>query len=140
MQSICVSVCVSLVSQHALAVVLEVYEGAKSVLLPCQYSGFIPENNPTVLWNRSDLNPKSVHLQQEGGDDLREQNQRYSRRTSMRPDALNTGEFTLTLTNPTKTESGNYTCSISDGITVRRLTDVELLIKGQQQPNPRLLI
>uniref|UniRef100_A0A668U5F8 Ig-like domain-containing protein n=1 Tax=Oreochromis aureus TaxID=47969 RepID=A0A668U5F8_OREAU len=117
---------------HALAVVVEVNEGEMSVLLPCQFSGFIPED-PTVMWTRSDLQPKSVHLQREGRDDLREQNQRYSGRTSMRPDALDSSDFSLTLRKPTKTDSGTYTCSITGGRKELRVTDIQLQVKGQQQ-------
>ncbi|XP_039900529.1 uncharacterized protein LOC120741621 isoform X3 [Simochromis diagramma] len=118
------------VSQHALAVVVEVYAGERSVLLPCQFYSFIPEE-PTVMWTRSDLNPKSVHLRRYE-DDLRGQNQRYSGRTSMNPDALNSGNFSLTLRTPTKTDSSNYTCSISDGREELRLTDIQLQVKDQQ--------
>ncbi|XP_030581844.1 uncharacterized protein LOC115777959, partial [Archocentrus centrarchus] len=117
--------------QHALAVLVEVNEGAESVLLPCQFSGFIPEE-PTVMWTRSDLDPKSVHLLREGGDDLRGQNQRYRRRTSVRSDALDSGDFSLTLRKPQLTDSGSYTCSISDGRREKRLTDIQLQVKDQQ--------
>uniref|UniRef100_A0A3Q0R933 Ig-like domain-containing protein n=1 Tax=Amphilophus citrinellus TaxID=61819 RepID=A0A3Q0R933_AMPCI len=111
-------------------------EGAESVLLPCQFSGFIPED-PTVMWTRSDLDPKSVHLLREGGDDLRGQNQHYSGRTSVRSDALDSGDFSLTLRNPQLTDSSSYTCSISDGRQEKRLTDIQLQVKGQQQtPTP----
>ncbi|XP_030578982.1 butyrophilin-like protein 1 [Archocentrus centrarchus] len=119
------------VSQHALAVLVEVNEGAVSVLLPCQYSGFIPED-PTVMWTHSDLNPKTVHLLREGGDDLRGQNQRYSGRTSVRSDALDSGDFSLTLRNPQLTDSSSYTCSISDGRQEQRLRDIQLQVKDQQ--------
>ncbi|XP_030578971.1 V-set domain-containing T-cell activation inhibitor 1-like [Archocentrus centrarchus] len=95
------------VSQHALAVVMEVYAGEKSILLPCQFSGFPPEDDPAVMWTRSDLDPKSVHLLQKGGDDLRGQNQHYSGRTSVRSDALKTGNYSLTLRNPQLTDSGS---------------------------------
>ncbi|XP_063325318.1 uncharacterized protein LOC134624283 [Pelmatolapia mariae] len=120
-----------LVSQHALAPVVEVYEGEISVLLPCKYSGFIPEN-PTVLWTRNDLNPKSVHLRREETDDLKGQHQRYRGRTSMRPDALDTGNFSLTLRNPQMTDSGNYTCSIGNERVERKLTDIQLHVKDQE--------
>ncbi|CAI5670097.1 unnamed protein product [Oreochromis niloticus] len=118
-----------LVSQHALAVVVEVNEGAESVLLPCEFSGVIPENDSTVMWTHEDLYNKSVHLRRKEGDDLGEQNQRYSGRTSMRPDALNTGNFSLTLRKPEVYDSGNYTCSISDGREERRLIDIQLQVK-----------
>ncbi|XP_026014443.1 uncharacterized protein LOC113016104 [Astatotilapia calliptera] len=120
------------VSQHALAVVVEVNEGEQSVLLPCQFSGIIPEY-PAVIWTRSDLHPKSVHLQREGRDDFGGQNQRYSGRTSMRPDALDTGDFSLTLRKPTKTDSGNHICSLSDGREELRVTDIQLQVKDDQE-------
>ncbi|KAL3967151.1 butyrophilin [Sarotherodon galilaeus] len=119
------------VSQHALAGVVEVNEGERSVLLSCLNSGSIPEDNPTVMWTRSDLNPKSVHWRRRG-DDLKGQNQRYRERTSMRPDALDSSDFSLTLKKTTKTDSGNYTCSISDGRQERRVTDIQLKVKDQQ--------
>ncbi|XP_035772295.1 uncharacterized protein LOC102785377, partial [Neolamprologus brichardi] len=120
------------VSQHALAVVVEVNEGERSVLLSCLYSGSIPEDNPTVMWTRSDLDPISVHQRREGGDDLRGQNQRYSRRTSMNRYAFIIKDFSLTLRKPTKTDSGNYTCSISAGGKERRFRDIQLQVKDQQ--------
>uniref|UniRef100_A0AAZ1XVB9 Ig-like domain-containing protein n=1 Tax=Oreochromis aureus TaxID=47969 RepID=A0AAZ1XVB9_OREAU len=103
-----------------------------SVLLPCQFSGFIPDD-PTVMWTRNDLVPKSVHVQHKEGDDFQGQNQRYRGRTKMRPDALDTSDFSLTLRKPEMTDSGNYTCSISGGRGERTLEDVELQIKGQQK-------
>ncbi|XP_042073740.1 V-set domain-containing T-cell activation inhibitor 1-like isoform X2 [Haplochromis burtoni] len=126
------------VSQHALAPVVEVYEGEISVLLPCKYSGIIPEENPTVLWTRNDLNPKSVHLRREETDDLKGQNQRYRGRTSMRPDALDTSDFSLTLRNPQMTDSGNYTCSIGNERQERKLKDIQLHVKGKN-PTPVIM-
>ncbi|KAL3967094.1 butyrophilin [Sarotherodon galilaeus] len=117
------------ISQHALAVVVEGYEGETSVLLPYVYKGSIPEDNPTVMWTRSDLNPKSVHLQGKGGDDLKGQNQRYSGRTSMSRYALNTKDFSLTLRKPKLTDSSIYTCSISAGGEEQRLSDIQLHVK-----------
>uniref|UniRef100_A0A669DC64 Ig-like domain-containing protein n=1 Tax=Oreochromis niloticus TaxID=8128 RepID=A0A669DC64_ORENI len=122
----CVCLCLFPVSQHALAVVVEVYEGETSVQLPCQDTD-VTLKNRTVLWTRNDLDPKSVHLSREETDD------HYSGRTSMRPDALDSSDFSLTLRKPTKTDSGTYTCSISDGREEWRLTDIQLQVKGQQQ-------
>ncbi|XP_025760028.1 V-set domain-containing T-cell activation inhibitor 1 [Oreochromis niloticus] len=81
------------------------------------------------MWTRSDLNPKSVHLQGKGGDDLKGQNQRYSGRTSMSRYALNTKDFSLTLRKPKLTDSGIYTCSISAGGGEQRLSDIQLHVK-----------
>ncbi|XP_030578964.1 uncharacterized protein LOC115775634 [Archocentrus centrarchus] len=84
------------------------------------------------MWTRSDLDPRSVHLLREGRDDLRGQNQRYSRRTSVKSDALDSGNFSLTLRKPQLTDSGSYTCSITDGRQERRLRDIQLQVKDQQ--------
>uniref|UniRef100_A0A087XKB2 Ig-like domain-containing protein n=1 Tax=Poecilia formosa TaxID=48698 RepID=A0A087XKB2_POEFO len=122
------------VSQHALGGVVEVNEGAESVLMPCIYSGVIPEDNPFLLWTRSDLSPNSVHLRRENGDDLKNQNQRFRGRTSMNPDALDTGNFSLTLRKPEQDDGGNYSCSISDGVKERTVKQIHLKVKvGQQE-------
>ncbi|XP_019210644.1 uncharacterized protein LOC102077819 [Oreochromis niloticus] len=119
-------------SQHSLAEVVEVYKEATSVLVPCQYSGIIPENNPTVMWARNDLDPKCVHLRLEEGDDLKMQNQRYRGRTSMTSDALETADFSLTLRKPELSDSGIYTCSISDGREKLGQRNIELKVKDHQ--------
>ncbi|XP_038134474.1 V-set domain containing T-cell activation inhibitor 1-like [Cyprinodon tularosa] len=114
------------VSHPSLAGIVEVHEGAESVQLPYQYLGDIPEVNPTVLWTRSDLNPKIIHRQREEGADPSDQNQLYRKRTSMNPDLLDTGNFSLTLRKPHLSDSGNYTCTISDGRVELKLTQVQL--------------
>ncbi|XP_055368713.1 uncharacterized protein LOC114866115 isoform X2 [Betta splendens] len=68
-------------SQRAPAVQVEVYEGARSVLLPCRVS-FVLEDT-TVMWDRYDLSPTTVHQWYEGRDELDNQNQRFSGRTAM---------------------------------------------------------
>ncbi|CAI5692169.1 unnamed protein product [Oreochromis niloticus] len=119
------------VSHPAQAVVVEVYGGIQSVTLPCHYSNHIPEE-PTVMWSRIDLNPNFVHKQKEK-DDLKGQNQHYSRRTLMRSAALDTGDFSLTLRKPTEPDTGKYTCTISDGRELLILGDVQLLVKGSTE-------
>ncbi|XP_023185437.1 NLR family CARD domain-containing protein 3-like isoform X2 [Xiphophorus maculatus] len=121
-----------LVSQHALGGVVEVNEGAESVLLPCVYSDKLP-GDPFLIWTRSDLSPNSVHLRRENGDDFKNQNQRFRNRTSMNPDALNTGNFSLTLRKPQQSDGGNYTCSISDGREELNLKQIHLKVKVDQQ-------
>lgn len=106
------------------------YEGEKWVLLPCYHSHFIPDD-PTVMWTRNDLNPKVVHKNNEI-DDFQEQNQHYNGRTSMRSDALDSLDFSLTLRKPNLEDSGNYTCSITDGREEEKLGKVQLLVKGQK--------
>uniref|UniRef100_A0A3Q2NTN6 Ig-like domain-containing protein n=1 Tax=Fundulus heteroclitus TaxID=8078 RepID=A0A3Q2NTN6_FUNHE len=99
-------------SPELLTVTVKVLKGEESVVLPCRYSKELQEV-VTVKWSRFDLNPNIVHKRREA-DDFREQNLLFRRRTSMRPDALDSGDFSLTLTEPQLSDSGIYICSIID--------------------------
>ncbi|KAL4008995.1 hypothetical protein ACER0C_002847 [Sarotherodon galilaeus] len=117
------------VSQHASA--LEVYEGVESVLLTCKAPS-VPFD-PTLVWTRHDLDLPIVHERNDAGDELTDQNQRYRRRTSMKTDSLQTGDFSLTLRNPITSDSGTYTCTVTAFGNTRTLTAVELQVKVSHQ-------
>uniref|UniRef100_A0A4W6DNC0 Ig-like domain-containing protein n=1 Tax=Lates calcarifer TaxID=8187 RepID=A0A4W6DNC0_LATCA len=104
---------VLLVSQHALALQVEVYEGAESVLLPCRVSFFLEDT--TVLWHCDDLYPEIVHSWRDERDELTGQDQRFRGRTSMASDGAESGDLSLTLRQPHLSDSGNYTCLIQVG-------------------------
>uniref|UniRef100_A0A3B4H9P2 Ig-like domain-containing protein n=1 Tax=Pundamilia nyererei TaxID=303518 RepID=A0A3B4H9P2_9CICH len=110
---------------------VELYEG-DSFMLPCQVDTF-GLFDPTVVWSRSDLSPPTVHQRQLQGDELKDQNQRYSGRTSMKTDALETGELSLNLTNLQLSDSATYTCSVRDFGNELSRSDVQLQVKGQQE-------
>lgn len=119
------------VSQHASEVKVQVYEGVEHVLLPCQVPAGISSDSTAVVWSRDEFTIPKVHMRQQGGDDLKDQNDHYFSRTRMRGDALQTGNLSLTLRNPTYSDSGNYTC------TTRRFGEdlmeiyVQLKVSGQ---------
>uniref|UniRef100_A0A3Q0QSB3 Ig-like domain-containing protein n=1 Tax=Amphilophus citrinellus TaxID=61819 RepID=A0A3Q0QSB3_AMPCI len=100
-----------IISQQALGVEVEVYEGAESVLLPCQVPQNVSSSSTAAVWDREELNVPTVHVRLLTGDDNTYQNHRYTNRTSMRADALQTGDLSLTLRNPAVSDSGTYTCT-----------------------------
>ncbi|XP_015229126.1 PREDICTED: uncharacterized protein LOC107084013 [Cyprinodon variegatus] len=50
----------------------------------------------------------------------------------MKPDALDSGDFSLSLKNPHSSDSGTYTCSMNDDREEIRLADVQLEVRVQQ--------
>ncbi|KAK5604014.1 hypothetical protein CRENBAI_024561 [Crenichthys baileyi] len=123
------------VSQQALGV--EVFDGMESVQLPCQVNVSVSMES-TVVWSREDLRFSTVHIHQQSGDDLSEQNQRYSGRTMMKKEALRTGDLSLTLKSPSVSDSDTYTC------TVRRfgqeLSRIHIKLKVKEFPHPTWMI
>ncbi|XP_054912035.1 uncharacterized protein LOC129376420 [Poeciliopsis prolifica] len=119
-----------LISQHALCGVVEVTVGSQSVLLPCRYSGIVPDE-PVVTWTNEDAGPACVHLRREQ-DDLRTQDERYRGRTRMAPGALDSGDFSLTLSDPRSSDQGTYTCSLSGGRGRRTVRVSQLRVRDEQ--------
>ncbi|CAI5657399.1 unnamed protein product [Oreochromis niloticus] len=130
-----------LISQHASGV--EVYEGAESVLLHCQVSVGVSSSDTAAVWNRVGLPNPTVHLRElqksdnlDERDDLSGQNDLYRHRTSMRVDALQTGDLSLTLRKPTVSDSGTYICIYRKYGQDQSKTEVQLKVSEPPPPPP----
>lgn len=89
---------------------VQVFVGDPFVLLLCKVPPLV-WNSSTVVWTRSDLKSSTVHKRGPEGDDLADQNPLYRNRTSMKTDALETGDLSLNLTRLQVSDTGNYTCN-----------------------------
>ncbi|XP_037614539.1 uncharacterized protein LOC119481540 [Sebastes umbrosus] len=78
----------------------------EDAILPCQLKETF-SSTISVLWKR---NGTIVHLYRSKADDLVKQDKNFVGRTSLFPDELAKGNFSLTLTNVTELDAGNYTC------------------------------
>ncbi|XP_016520758.1 uncharacterized protein LOC103129621 [Poecilia formosa] len=89
---------------------VEVADRAAFVLLPFKTAADLPAGS-TVVWSRADKHG-SVHEYQSGQNQSGRQNQEYLNRTEMNPDALRTGDLTLTLNCPRLGDSGVFICTV----------------------------
>ncbi|XP_042073084.1 uncharacterized protein LOC102292889, partial [Haplochromis burtoni] len=115
---------------------LEVYEGAESVMLPCQVPEDVYQDATAVVWDRKDLSSPTVHLRLQSGDDLTRQNVIYFNRTSMRADALQTGDLSLTLRKPIVNDTGTYTCTTRRYGQDQSKTHLQLRVAERPPPGP----
>ncbi|XP_030579020.1 V-set domain containing T-cell activation inhibitor 1-like [Archocentrus centrarchus] len=90
-----------------------------------------------VVWKHREFRI-TVHVHGSNVDDLRNQSQRYTNRTSMRADALQTGDLSLTLRNPTVSDSGTYTCILQTGGREESQAEVQLKVKASSVSVHRL--
>ncbi|KAL4009741.1 hypothetical protein ACER0C_003593 [Sarotherodon galilaeus] len=128
-----------LISQHASGVEVKVYEGVESVLLPCQVPDNVSRSSTSAVWDRNGFSNPTVHMRLRSRDDHSKQNPRYTNRTSMRDDALTTGDLSLTLRNPTVFDSGTYNCTALNAGHAQNWTEVQLKVKETPPVWPKVL-
>ncbi len=101
----------------------------ESVQLPFKTTVHLPEG-AKVEWK--DSYNRMVHMYENGFDQPEEQYEFYRERTEMKRNLLRTGDFSLTLKNPTNYDKQTFTCTVYDRegkILMKK--QVELEVKGQ---------
>ncbi|XP_041842069.1 Down syndrome cell adhesion molecule-like protein Dscam2 isoform X2 [Melanotaenia boesemani] len=87
---------------------VEVESGVESVLLPCRTTVHLP-GDAKVEWTDGN---RTVHVYQNGFDQLEDQHQDYRTRTVMERNPLRSGDLSLTLKLPTYGDNRIFTCSV----------------------------
>ncbi len=90
---------------------LQVDLGVESVQLPCKTTVHLPEGSK-MEWK--DSFNETVHVYENGSDQPEEQYESYRGRTEMNEDLLRTGDFSLTLNNPTNFDTQIFNCIVYD--------------------------
>ncbi|XP_033182636.1 uncharacterized protein LOC113168753 [Anabas testudineus] len=80
------------------------------VTLPCRS----PRNKSitAVMWTRSDLQPDSVYLYQDGQTDLERQHPSFKDRVELKDREMKNGDVSLILKNVTTDDNGRYKCEV----------------------------
>ncbi|XP_070776748.1 butyrophilin-like protein 2 [Enoplosus armatus] len=93
---------------------VEVDEMAMVAKLPWQITANLPED-ATVEWSCWSItlhHLTTVHVFQNGQDQSDKQGEFYRGRTMMKKNPLQTGDLSLTLTDPTDRDNGSYLCTV----------------------------
>ncbi|XP_017293106.1 uncharacterized protein LOC108248684 [Kryptolebias marmoratus] len=110
---------------------VEVHSGVDSVLLPCKTTVHLPEETK-VEW--TDSKDRKVHVFENGSDQPGIQFWFYKNRTKVNEDLLSTGDLSLTLTQPTVSET--FTCTVysrKGDILMKKPVQLEVKEKDQVQ-------
>lgn len=105
-------------------------EGAKCVNLPCKTTVQLHED-VTVEWSRFGLEIIKVHVFHKATDHPDQQDKLYCGRTNLNKQLLETGDLSLTLTNPCYRDSGTYICTVYKDKDIQTQKVVQLQVKGQ---------
>lgn len=109
---------------------VEVPDREEFVLLPFRTTAAGLPQQARVVWIHTDK-PNTVHEYQSNQNQSGTQNQEYMDRTEMNPDALVTGDLSLTLKDPRLEDSGVYICTVYN--TTRKILKRKVLtltVKG----------
>ncbi|KAG8005963.1 Butyrophilin subfamily 1 member A1 [Nibea albiflora] len=82
------------------------------VILSCHFEPAINARSQTVIWTRTDLNPKYIHYHNPGGMVDLDQNPSYHYRTRLFVDELKNGTVSMKIFRVKLSDAGKYECSL----------------------------
>ncbi|XP_051237285.1 CD276 antigen-like isoform X3 [Dicentrarchus labrax] len=82
------------------------------VILPCHLEPPISVSDETVVWTRPDLDPKYIHVHQDGRFMFENQNPSYNFRTRVFVDELMTGNVSMKIFKVKVSDTGRYQCAL----------------------------
>ncbi|CAK6982046.1 Hypothetical predicted protein [Scomber scombrus] len=107
------------------------------IMLPCQLKPVQDVSILTVMWTRSDLDPRYIHVSRAGQETISAKHGSYQGRTSLSIDRLKQGDISLKLSRVKLSDGGNYTCHIPH---LNKESLVELIVVPDAIPSPVISI
>ncbi|KAG8005954.1 Butyrophilin-like protein 2 [Nibea albiflora] len=97
-----------LICSHQPIVVLS----GDDVILPCHLEPPIDADSETVIWTRTDLDPKYIHYHKDGRLNFKNQNPSYHYRTRLFVDEMPNGNVSMKIFRVKLSDTGEYKCSL----------------------------
>uniref|UniRef100_A0A8C4GSI9 Ig-like domain-containing protein n=1 Tax=Dicentrarchus labrax TaxID=13489 RepID=A0A8C4GSI9_DICLA len=98
------------------------------VILPCHLEPPISVSDETVEWTRPDLDPKYIHLHQDGRFIYKTQNPSYFQRTRLFVDELMTGNVSMKIFKVKVSDTGRYQCALPS---LQKEASIQLIVTPQ---------
>ncbi|XP_051249528.1 CD276 antigen-like isoform X3 [Dicentrarchus labrax] len=96
------------------------------VILPCHLEPPISVSDETVEWTRPDLDPKYIHLHQDGRFIYKTQNPSYNLRTGLFMDGLMTGNVSMKISKVKVSDTGRYQCALPS---LQKEASIQLIVR-----------
>ncbi|KAI3375526.1 hypothetical protein L3Q82_003858 [Scortum barcoo] len=101
------------------------------VILPCYLEPPISVTSKTVMWIRPGLDPKYIHVHDDGRPVYLRQNRLYSNRTALFEDQLMNGNVSLNIYKVKPSDTGTYICTLES---TQREVSIQLIVGSVSTP------
>ncbi|XP_051799766.1 butyrophilin subfamily 1 member A1-like [Acanthochromis polyacanthus] len=101
------------------------------VILPCRLDPAISADSMTVMWTRPSLDPKYIHVHQDGRLLYESQNPTYSYRTRVFVDELVHGNVSMSIFKAKISDEGQFWCSIPS---IQKEASIQLIVGSVSTP------